>query len=349
MSEAWEAYGRLSEGLHITGYSVERACENLEWLLVDDRWALGGRFSDVNAFMDSIRLDKFRALAESRKRIAVRIRELQPGLSNRRIAKALGVDEGTIRRDTAAENSAALDERLNENNGPARPAAGNSAPRELSGVQAAKLVERRETAKAERFAKIAADEARVLRLAPIVGKFRTLVVDPGWEWDWLSRAVRARAGYAMQTHAGLLNLNVRRWADETVGCHLYLWVPNNFMARACELMARWGFQHRTVITWVKEGAFAQGSYFRNSTEHVLFGTLGKTTTRPAAASLATHFVAPRGEEHSEKPEAFYDLVRAASYPPHGKANQRTPRPDFVNLFRELEAADSDAEEARHGC
>jgi N6-adenosine-specific RNA methylase IME4 len=205
-----------------------------------------------------------------------------------------------------------------------------------------------EVNKVLRVEKVAADEARVLRLAPIVGKFRTLVVDPGWEWDRLSRAVRARAGYAMQTHAELLNLNVRRWADETVGCHLYLWVPNNFMARAWELMARWGFQHRTVITWVKEGAFGQGSYFRNSTEHVLFGRLGKTTTRPAAASLATHFVAPRGEEHSEKPEAFYDLVRAASYPPHGEANQRTPRPDFVNLFRELEAADSDAEGARHG-
>jgi hypothetical protein len=105
------------------------------------------------------------------------------------------------------------------------------------------------------------------------------------------------------------------------------------MARACELVARWGFQHRTVLTWVKEGAVGQGSYFRNSTEHVLFATLGETTTRPGAASLP---VAPRGEEHSEKRERFYEIVRAASYPPFGEANQRTPRPDFVNLFREVE-------------
>jgi hypothetical protein len=66
---------------------------------------------------------------------------------------------------------------------------------------------------------------------------------------------------------------------------------------------------------------------------VIFATLGETTTRHAAASLLTHFMASRAT-HSEKPEAFYDIVRAASYPPFGEANQREPRPDFANLFEE---------------
>jgi hypothetical protein len=39
-------------------------------------------------------------------------------------------------------------------------------------------------------------------------------------------------------------------------------------------------------------------------------------------------------EHSEKPEAFYEIVRAASYPPYGEAFQRQARPDFESLFRE---------------
>jgi N6-adenosine-specific RNA methylase IME4 len=140
----------------------------------------------------------------------------------------------------------------------------------------------------------------------------------------------------MQSYEQLLQLDVARWADDE-GCHLYLWVTNNFMARGCALMERWGFTHRVVITWVKEGAFGLGSYFRHSTEHVLFGTLGETTTRPAAASIATHFTAPRGE-HSEKPEKFYDIVRAASYPPYGEGNQRQARPDFSNLFQEVSEA-----------
>lgn len=177
------------------------------------------------------------------------------------------------------------------------------------------------------------DEARVKALEPAPGRYRTLVIDPAWDYDWLSVAGRAKPGYAMQSHEELMALDVRSWADERAGCHLYLWTTNNFSGRAHELMKQWGFEHRTIITWIKPPPFGLGSYFRNSTEHVLFGTLGDTTTRPVSASIPTHFEAPRGE-HSEKPEEFYDIVRKASYPPYGEANQRKPRPDFTSLYRE---------------
>jgi N6-adenosine-specific RNA methylase IME4 len=192
-------------------------------------------------------------------------------------------------------------------------------------------LERHEIGKFRRLTKVAEDEERVLSLVPIRGKFRTLVLDPGWEYDWLSLAGRAKPGYAMQTHEELLALPVARWADDG-GCHLYLWVTNNFMARGCELIAHWGFQHRTVITWVKTGAFGLGSYFRNSTEHMLFATRGETTTRHAAASIATHFEAPRSE-HSEKPDRSYEIIEAASYPPFGEGNQRKVRRGFKNLYK----------------
>ena len=200
-------------------------------------------------------------------------------------------------------------------------------------------LKRNEVSSILRRERVAADEARILNLVPVVGKFRTIVIDPAWEYDWLSLAGRAKPGYAMETHEQLLARDVAAWADDEAGCHLYCWVTNNFMARACELVAHWGFQHRTIITWIKPPPFGLGSYFRNSTEHVIFATRGDTTTRPAAASLPTHFEAPRGE-HSEKPDKFYEIVRAASYPPYGEANQRDPRPDFANLFElQSEAAE----------
>jgi len=198
-------------------------------------------------------------------------------------------------------------------------------------------MERKEVNKVRRIATVEADEARVLNLIPRVGKFRTLILDPAWEYDWLSLAGRAKPGYAMQSIEQLRDLDVAAWADDDVGCHLYCWTTNNFMAEACKLVAHWGFQHRTIITWIKPPPFGLGSYFRNSTEHCLFATRGDTTTRPAAASLSTHFEAARGE-HSEKPEKFYEIVRAASYPPYGEGNQREPRADFANLFEQVTEA-----------
>jgi len=172
-----------------------------------------------------------------------------------------------------------------------------------------------------------ADEARVLSLMPREGTYRSLVIDPPWDYEWLSIAGRAAPGYATMTHEELLEFDVGQWADDI--CHLYLWTTNNFMARACQLMEVWGFQHKTVLTWVKP-RWGLGAYFRNSTEHVLFGLRGDTGTR--SDSIATHFEAPLGE-HSEKPEEFYDIVRAASYPPYGEVFQRTERSDFANVFR----------------
>jgi len=189
----------------------------------------------------------------------------------------------------------------------------------------------------------AADEKRVKSLKPIKDKFKTLIIDPPWDYEWLSIAGRAAPGYATMTHEQLLKLNVSRWAEDN--CHLYLWVTNNFMTRGCELMERWGFQHKTVLTWHKlsrkgNGWFGLGTYFRNATEHVLFGVRGTLRTR--VANIPTWFEAPIGA-HSEKPEAFYDIVRKASFLPCGEGFQREPRPKFINLFAEnkpmLEAAE----------
>jgi hypothetical protein len=56
---------------------------------------------------------------------------------------------------------------------------------------------RGDIAKAVRWEKVSADQRRVLQLVPVKGKFRTLVFDPAWEYDWLSLAGRAKPGYAM--------------------------------------------------------------------------------------------------------------------------------------------------------
>src|SRR5262245_55540427 len=99
-----QMHGRLCEGILLTGFTLERAFDDLQWLLAEDRWRLGDRYNNVNEFLASIRLDQFRILADQRKRLAVRIKELQPEASNRTIAKMVGAGRATINRDVAGSN-----------------------------------------------------------------------------------------------------------------------------------------------------------------------------------------------------------------------------------------------------
>jgi hypothetical protein len=134
-------WGELREGIHIAGYTFERAAKRLESLLEGSRWKLGRRFKTVNDFLGSIRLDNLRGAADARKRLVERIKTLQPKASNRKIAKALGVHRSTIDRDAGA--NAPHRARKSKNTNAGKRQSGANAP--LSGRQAAKLAARYES------------------------------------------------------------------------------------------------------------------------------------------------------------------------------------------------------------
>ncbi|MGH2447589.1 MAG: MT-A70 family methyltransferase [Chloroflexota bacterium] len=163
------------------------------------------------------------------------------------------------------------------------------------------------------------DETRRLAIKPVVGKFRTLVIDPPWDHEGLSIAGRGRPEYAVMSQEELLRLPVPEWADTE--CHLYLWTTNNFLLRAGELIEPWGFAYKTALTWVKP-RIGLGSYFRSTTEHVLFAVKGAVSTR--VNDIPTHFEAPLGE-HSEKPDEFFAIAERASYPPYLEVFSRRSR------------------------
>jgi N6-adenosine-specific RNA methylase IME4 len=170
------------------------------------------------------------------------------------------------------------------------------------------------------------DEDRVRALIVKPGRVRTLVIDPPWPWDMSGRA---SLDYVSMSLDEIAALSVEDWVEDDA--HLWLWTTNAHAAFAFKFMERWGFVQKTILTWVKPPPFGIGSYLRNSTEHTLFGVRGQLATKVEAASIPTHFEAPRGE-HSEKPEAFYDIVRKASHRPYGEAFQRTARADFPNVY-----------------
>jgi N6-adenosine-specific RNA methylase IME4 len=185
----------------------------------------------------------------------------------------------------------------------------------------------KDIAHAVRMQKVKEDKERVSKLVPMRGRFHTLVLDPPWESGG-GRGV----DYATMTQSELEDpelLPVRDWLEDNA--HIYLWVTNGEMQNGYRLLRRWDVEPQTVITWVKP-SFTMGHYFRSQTEHVLFATRGKLRTRPAARSIPTYFEAPTTGVHSEKPDAFYSLVRASSYPSYGEVYGRAERTGFTNLF-----------------
>lgn len=176
------------------------------------------------------------------------------------------------------------------------------------------------------------DEKRILGLAHIVGKFKTLVIDPPWRYD-TDFLGRSKPDYATIPTEELLELPVESWAEDNA--HLYLWVTNAMLRHAFDLMEAWGFKYNTVLTWAKP-SLGKGTQFRGQTEHVLFGIRGTLGTR--RKDIGTVFHAPTTGVDSEKPEKFYEIVRAASYPPYGEAFQRKARPDFTNLYERIAEA-----------
>jgi N6-adenosine-specific RNA methylase IME4 len=165
------------------------------------------------------------------------------------------------------------------------------------------------------------DDEQRLAVRPLRGKFRTLCVDPPWAYS--VHHERARPTYATMSQRELLALPVVSWADEQA--HLYLWSTNADLRDAFELMDAWGFQFKTLLTWVKP-TFGLGSYFRTSTEHVLFGVRGRLLTR--VRNIGTHFTAPK-TYHSAKPDVFYQMVERTSYPPYLDVFARKRRPGWT--------------------
>lgn len=91
-------HGRLLEAVHLSGYSFTRACDELLWLLDDDRWRqVGGGFENVNGFLATIDFSDLKIAVEQRKALAKRLAEIEA--SQRATARALGVSHEQIRRD----------------------------------------------------------------------------------------------------------------------------------------------------------------------------------------------------------------------------------------------------------
>lgn len=171
-------------------------------------------------------------------------------------------------------------------------------------------------------------------------RFATIVADPPWPyrdqdgprvsqkirpltWNGTSGSVSSHNRYGSMSIESICSL----CPPFEKQSHLYLWTTNSFMVEAHQVARAWGFEPKTILTWVKikgDGtpSMKAGWHFRSATEHILFATRGRRVwpglIRPTA------YLLPR-EKHSKKPDFFYRLAEECSPAPRLEMFARSTR------------------------
>jgi N6-adenosine-specific RNA methylase IME4 len=119
----------------------------------------------------------------------------------------------------------------------------------------------------------------------------------------------------------------------TPNSHCCLWVTNITLRYGFDVMDAWGFKPRSVFTWIKP-RMGLGTYLRNATEHVLFGTRGKA---PVMFRAQPNWLFAPLQEHSHKPEELYQVIERVSPGPYLELFARRHQPGWDAWGNEIES------------
>lgn len=169
---------------------------------------------------------------------------------------------------------------------------------------------------------------------PLGRKYRCVVIDPPWQYG---DALPGNTRGADKQYDGtigmeqMVSLPVGELLD--VDAHVWLWYTNAFFLEAADLLINWRLTPKTQLTWCKP-QIGMGHYLRNTTEHAILATRGKSISGDNPKNIPSHFVATRAK-HSRKPDEAYDIIRQISPGPYLDVFARSPREGFDRYGNEL--------------
>ena len=129
------------------------------------------------------------------------------------------------------------------------------------------------------------------------GPFQVIVADPPWQYESSDLLP-----YPTMSIDAIKALPVGDLADEN--SILWLWTTNAHLRVAFDVVDAWGFEYKTLLTWVKD-KMGRGEWLRAQSEHCMLAVRGKPVFVNGVHT--TILMAPR-REHSRKPEEFYALA-----------------------------------------
>lgn len=161
-------------------------------------------------------------------------------------------------------------------------------------------------------------------------RYATLLIDPPYD-------IMQKGTFGAIQHYDLMPLErikampVKDLAEEN--SHCWLWVTNNTLRCGFDVLEGWGFTPRSVFTWVKL-RMGLGTYLRNCTEHILFGTRGKA---PVRCKNQINFGIFPVQDHSHKPEEVHKIIERVSPGPYLELFARRRQPGWDVWGNEIDS------------
>lgn len=133
--------------------------------------------------------------------------------------------------------------------------------------------------------------------------YKVIVADPPWSKNQKGN-LGAQKHYNLMSMKEIFNLPVGDFAADNSVC--WLWVTNSTINEGHEVLRRWGFEPKSILTWFKfRPQIGLGRYLRNDTEHVILAVKGKMPIH--VKNQVSWFIAPTAA-HSEKPREFFAIA-----------------------------------------
>lgn len=139
-------------------------------------------------------------------------------------------------------------------------------------------------------------------------KYKTIVIDPPWKVDFIKlkrRPNQIKMPYKTMSKKELEEFKINDFADES--CDLFVWTTHTWLPYTFELIKKWGFKYHCLLVWDKGNGLSLFGFTRK-TEFIVYCYKGKIGVNQKGKFIPTLFNSKQ-TKHSEKPRAFYQLIR----------------------------------------
>jgi len=171
-----------------------------------------------------------------------------------------------------------------------------------------------------------------------VNKFGVILADPPWSYTQYRDAANgaAKANYSCLAAKYIQDIPVASWARKDAV--LALWCTGPKIDEGVDLMRHWGFQHKTMIPWIKNSpktkdlATGPGIWWMGNSEYIMFGVRknpGNFKSRRGCLGYLhglrhnpliwkrvseRRLISPKAKQHSRKPDNLQEYLETFEGP-----------------------------------